>query len=95
VSKKLAPVRAKSLGPAVAIRRANPESLAAAIALDAFVGPEAKESRKRRTEPGERVTVILPPDLLKRLRIAAIDEGCSVSHAVTEAVKDWLDGEFA
>ncbi len=96
MTKKLAPFTSgpkekPSLAHAV-VRRVSPPPIDEA-AVREVVGGELHESRKRRTGPGERVTVILPPDLLKRLRIQAIDEGCSVSHAISEAVRLWLDGE--
>lgn len=99
MTKKLAPFRSvgrtsseakvSGLLENAVIRRVSPP--VDETALREIIGGETHASKKRRSEPGERVTVILPPDLLKRLRIQAIDEGCSVSHAITEAVRAWLE----
>jgi hypothetical protein len=51
---------------------------------------EAKDSKLRRAELGERLTVYLPPALAKDLRVRCASERRSVSDAVTEAVGSWL-----
>ena len=48
---------------------------------------------KRRKDPGERVHVILPPDLAMKLRLAAVRQRRSVSDAATEAITAWLSQE--
>ena len=56
-----------------------------------FTGEQqARESRLRRTELGERLTVYLPPGLAKDLRVRCASERRSVSDAVTEAVGAWI-----
>jgi hypothetical protein len=63
-----------------------------------FVEREAREgttkpssSSLRRNESGERVSVYLPPEMAKDLRVRCAKERRSVSDAVTDAVKAWLD----
>ncbi len=53
----------------------------------------APKRRLRRAGPGERVTVLVPPDLLKRMRFAAVSQRRSLSDAAAEAVRLWLDGK--
>lgn len=51
----------------------------------------AKGSKMRRVEGGERVTAYLPPDTVEALRVRCARERRSLSDAVTEAVRAWLD----
>ncbi len=50
----------------------------------------APRRSKRRATPGERVHVILPPELAMKLRLAAVRQRRSVSDAATEAITAWL-----
>jgi len=49
---------------------------------------------KRRAESREGMvvtTVALPPDLHKRLAIAALEEGAASAELIRQAVREWLD----
>ena len=50
----------------------------------------AGESKLRRDERGERVSGYLPADLAEALRVYCARERCSSSHALTEAVRRFL-----
>lgn len=50
-------------------------------------------SKRRREDPGERVTVYLPSELATELRLLCVRKRYSVSHAMTEAVQRWLKSE--
>ena len=54
-------------------------------------GEARRSTPKRRTEPGKRATIFVPDALLKRVRVRCIAEECSLSFAVTEALKTWVD----
>jgi Ribbon-helix-helix protein, copG family len=48
--------------------------------------------RRATTREGMVVTTIaLPPDLHKRLAIAAIEDGAASAELIREAVAEWLD----
>lgn len=50
-----------------------------------------KGSRRRSpSEPGERVTVYLPPDVATELRVRCAQDRRSLSDAITEATEVWL-----
>lgn len=54
-------------------------------------GTTGEPSRLRRPKPaGERLTVHIPPDLARELRIACAGQRRSMSDAATEALRDWL-----
>ena len=36
-------------------------------------------------------TIALPPELHKRLAIAAIEDGAAATELVREAIREWLD----
>lgn len=36
-------------------------------------------------------TIALPPDLHKRLAIAALEDGAASSYLIREAITEWLD----
>lgn len=55
--------------------------------IDSFVGGETPAVAK---PDRVRLTVYLPPDLAKRLRIAAVTEGDQISHLVERAVAAYL-----
>jgi len=56
-----------------------------------FTGEQpVRESKLRRAELGERLTIYLPPELAKDLRLRCVTERRSVSDGVTEAVHTWL-----
>jgi predicted transcriptional regulator len=49
---------------------------------------------KRRAESREGMivtTIALPPDLHKRLAIAALEDGAASSYLIREAITEWLD----
>ena len=49
---------------------------------------------KRRAESREGMivtTIALPPELHKRLAIAAIEDGAAGAELIREAIKEWLD----
>lgn len=46
-------------------------------------------ARLRRVEKGERVTLYLPPELAKRVRLLCVEERRSMSDATTEALTEW------
>lgn len=65
-------------------------------ALRTFVGGgETHASRLRRSEPGERVHVLLPPDVAQELRLAAVRDRRSVSDLVTEVLRAHLKSRRA
>lgn len=56
------------------------------------LAPTKSRSRLRRDEGGERITAYLPPEVAENLRIRCAKERRSVSDAVTDALRAWLDG---
>lgn len=68
----------------------KPRTPVAAAAVEQFTGEAEATGQKRRKAAGERVHVILPPDLAMKLRLAAVRQRRSVSDAATEAVEAWL-----
>ncbi len=50
---------------------------------------EGSGARLRRLEKGERVTLYLPPELAKRVRLLCVEERRSMSDATTEALTEW------
>ncbi len=71
--------------PVATVRKDVPEQAAKQFEK----GREAP--RLRRVEKGERVTLYLPPDLAKRVRLLCIEERRSMSDATTEALTEWTD----
>lgn len=66
---------------------------------DAFIGaadapPSATSTRKatklRAATRGERLTIYLPPDVARALRLRCADENRSASDAVATALRAWL-----
>jgi hypothetical protein len=55
----------------------------------------APSSRLRRDERGERVSAYVPPEMAEALRVRCARERRSVSDAMTEALRLWLDGTKA
>lgn len=49
-----------------------------------------KGSKKRAASRGVRITVWLPPIILQLLDDAKVEEGCSRSWLITEAICDYL-----
>ncbi len=47
-------------------------------------------SKLRREESGERITIYLPPELERKVRIHCAAERRSLSNAATEAFTQWL-----
>ena len=60
----------------------------AAKAADRFVGDKL-QTRGKRKEAGERLTVYVPPELAEALRVTCAQERRSLSEAVTEALRLW------
>lgn len=52
--------------------------------------PAQPTSQPRHTEPGERLTVYLPPDIARALRIRCAEDNRSASDAVTTSLFAWL-----
>lgn len=50
---------------------------------------EGAAASRRRTEKGERVTLYLPPELAKQVRLLCVEERRSMSDAATEALTAW------
>lgn len=50
---------------------------------------EGPAATRRRTEKGERVTLYLPPELAKQVRLLCVEERRSMSDAATEALTAW------
>jgi predicted transcriptional regulator len=49
---------------------------------------------KRRAESREGMvvtTIALPPDLHRRLAIAAIEDGAASAELIRDAIREWLD----
>lgn len=57
--------------------------------VEAFVG----KGQLRRDEPGERVTLYLPPQLITFVRMRCVQDRRSMSDAGTEAFQLWLDAQ--
>ena len=49
-----------------------------------------ESSPLRRAEGGKRLVVYLPPKLAHEFRVKCAELECSHSHAMTEAVDDWI-----
>lgn len=84
----------------MAPRPAEPAEEEEAQALDPLpasltraVSSKRSTSKRRREEPGERVTVYLPAELSLELRMLCVRKRYSVSHAMTEAVQRWVKAE--
>jgi hypothetical protein len=50
---------------------------------------EGSAPRLRRVGQGERVTLYLPPELVKQVRLLCVEERRSMSDAATEALTEW------
>jgi hypothetical protein len=46
--------------------------------------------RPRTTEGKKQMLLMVPEDLIKLMKIAAIQDGETVSHVAVEAMKEWL-----
>jgi hypothetical protein len=46
--------------------------------------------RPRTTEGKKQMLLMVPEELIKAMKIAAIQDGKPVSHVAEEAMKDWL-----
>lgn len=68
--------------PKVTARKKVPERAAKAF-------EEGNTPRLRRVQKGERVTLYLPPELAKRVRLLCVEERRSMSDATTEALTAW------
>ena len=87
-------------GEAPALRVVEPpEATPQVAALPAPEAPQAPRRRPakvaprlRRQDPGERLAVYLPPELVEALRIRCVRERRSASDAVSEAVSAWMKG---
>ena len=51
----------------------------------------ADSSKLRRPSRGDRISAYLPPNMAEELRVRCARERRSVSDAVTEAIKVWLE----
>lgn len=56
----------------------------------AAAAPKRGPGRPRREEPRERLTIILPPELKRTLRIRAVEEDRDVSELVADAIHAYL-----
>jgi hypothetical protein len=59
-------------------------------ALQAFVEGHPDERRKKQAPPTDRIVAYLPFEMARTLRQAALEGDRSVSAAITEAVREWL-----
>jgi len=51
-----------------------------------------KATERVRADGRKALLVYLRPDLIKRLKVAALDEDCSAYELAEQAVREWLVG---
>jgi hypothetical protein len=49
------------------------------------------KTRARAPEGKRQVLIIMNNDVVKLVKVAAVEDDVKLSHAVEEAVRDWLD----
>jgi hypothetical protein len=49
------------------------------------------KNRARAPEGKRQVLIIMNKDVVKLIKVAAVEDDIKMSHAVEEAVRDWLD----
>lgn len=90
----MATTKRENLDDAFALPPRKPRTPVADDRAQQFVSPTtvrtSKKSQYRRDGPGERINAYLPPDLLLEIRTIALHQRRSLSDAVTEAMREWV-----
>jgi hypothetical protein len=86
-------VKKTDLAKNLAIPKVAPKPKVEEKPIQEFIGEEERfrASKLRSNQKGNRMCVYLQPGLLKELRVKCATEERSLSDAVSEAVKTWLE----